>query len=195
MQNKTLSREAQVTSKVLRPRPELKALEKRLGTSILCRKYTKPEIHKWLWTKKNHLALFIPKVKLLSLVQLSATPWTVGLLHPWNFLGKSGLPFPSPGDLPNPGIEPGSPALQADALLSEPPENPFLYQRVQILKRCQASLPPIVSQKIINTSEGKINFLLLSFKKCSLNLPSCGYRKCQIFMEHGPFSKEVLGGS
>ena len=32
----------------------------------------------------------------------------------------SGLPFPSPGDLPNPGIEPGSPALQADALLSEP---------------------------------------------------------------------------
>ena len=34
----------------------------------------------------------------------------------WN-----GLPFPSPGDLPNPGVEPGSPALQADALLSEPP--------------------------------------------------------------------------
>ena len=31
---------------------------------------------------------------------------------------KSGLPFPSPGDLPNPGIEPGSPALQADALPS-----------------------------------------------------------------------------
>ena len=33
----------------------------------------------------------------------------------------SGLPFPSPGDLPDPGFEPGSPALQADALLSEPP--------------------------------------------------------------------------
>ena len=33
----------------------------------------------------------------------------------------SGLPFPSPGDLSNPGIEPGSPALQADALSSEPP--------------------------------------------------------------------------
>ena len=31
-----------------------------------------------------------------------------------------GLPFPSPGDLPNPGIEPGSPALQADSLPSEP---------------------------------------------------------------------------
>ena len=33
----------------------------------------------------------------------------------------SGLPFPSPGDLSNPGIEPGSPALQTDALPSEPP--------------------------------------------------------------------------
>ena len=33
----------------------------------------------------------------------------------------SGLPFPSPGDLPNLGIEPGSPALEADALTSEPP--------------------------------------------------------------------------
>ena len=36
----------------------------------------------------------------------------------------SGLPFPSPGDLLDPGIEPGSPALQADALPSEPPGNP-----------------------------------------------------------------------
>ena len=35
----------------------------------------------------------------------------------------SGLPFPSPGDLPNPGIEPMSPELQADALTSEPPGN------------------------------------------------------------------------
>ena len=33
----------------------------------------------------------------------------------------SGLPFPSPGDVPDPGIEPGSPALQTDSLLSEPP--------------------------------------------------------------------------
>ena len=33
----------------------------------------------------------------------------------------SGVPFPSPGDLPDPGIEPKSPAMQADALPSEPP--------------------------------------------------------------------------
>ena len=37
--------------------------------------------------------------------------------EPW-----SGLPFPSPVDLPNPGIEPGSPAMQADSLPSEPQE-------------------------------------------------------------------------
>ena len=58
-------------------------------------------------------------------------PWTEepgGLLqstgsqragHNW-----SGLPFPSPGDLPDPGIEPRSPALQTDALTSEPPGKP-----------------------------------------------------------------------
>ena len=37
----------------------------------------------------------------------------------------SGLPFPSPGDLPDPGIEPQSSALQADALTSEPRGKPF----------------------------------------------------------------------
>ena len=36
----------------------------------------------------------------------------------------SGLPFPSPGDLPDPGIEPRSPTLQVDSLLSEPPGKP-----------------------------------------------------------------------
>ena len=66
------------------------------------------------------------KVKLLSRVQLFATPWTIASQAPLSMgLSRqeywSGLPFPSPGDLPNPGIEPGSPALQADTLSSEPP--------------------------------------------------------------------------
>ena len=39
----------------------------------------------------------------------------------------SGLQFPYPGDFPNPGIKPGSPALQADSLLSEPPEKCRVY--------------------------------------------------------------------
>ena len=41
----------------------------------------------------------------------------------------SGLPFPPPGDLPNAGIEPGSPALQADSLPSEPPRKPPLGRK------------------------------------------------------------------
>ena len=36
----------------------------------------------------------------------------------------TGLPFPSPGDLPDPGVKPRSPALQVDSLLSEPPGKP-----------------------------------------------------------------------
>ena len=50
--------------------------------------------------------------------------YPTSLLSPWKFSGQeywSGLPFPSPGDHPNPGIEPGSPTLQADTLPSEPP--------------------------------------------------------------------------
>ena len=69
------------------------------------------------------------KVKSLSRVQLFATPWTVAYqaLQSMGFSRQEywiGLPFPSPGDLPNPGIEPGSPALQTDALPSEPPGKP-----------------------------------------------------------------------
>ena len=65
---------------------------------------------------------------LLSCVQLFATPWTIAhqALLSMGFSRQeywSGLPCPPPGDLPNVGIEPRSPALQADSLLSEPPEN------------------------------------------------------------------------
>ena len=45
----------------------------------------------------------------------------------------SGLPFPSPGDLPNPEVEPRSPALQADALPSEPPGKPIKRIRVSTI--------------------------------------------------------------
>ena len=66
------------------------------------------------------------KVKLLSLVRLFATPWTVAYQAPpfMEFSRQehwSELPFPSPGDLPNPGIEPRSPALQTDTFPFELP--------------------------------------------------------------------------
>ena len=61
-----------------------------------------------------------------SRVRLFATLWTVALQAPLSVgLSRqeywSGLPCPPPRDLPDPGMDPGSPALQADSLLSEPP--------------------------------------------------------------------------
>ena len=71
------------------------------------------------------------KVKSLCHVQLFATPWTVAYEAPASMgvsrqENWSGLPFPSPGDLPNPGIKAGSSALQTETLLSEPPGKPLL---------------------------------------------------------------------
>ena len=69
------------------------------------------------------------EVKSLSRVRLFVTPWTVAYQAPQSVEFSrqenwSGLPFPSPGYLPSPGIEPGSSALQADSLLSKPPGKP-----------------------------------------------------------------------
>ena len=74
---------------------------------------------------------------LLQPCPLFATPWTVAHQAPLS-MGfsrqeyQSGLPFPSPGDLPDPGIEPGalmSPALQAGSLPAEPSWNRLLDSR------------------------------------------------------------------
>ena len=59
----------------------------------------------------------------------STVPWTVAWQTPLSMEFSrqeywSGLPFPSPGNLPNPGIELGPPTLQADSLPSEPPRKP-----------------------------------------------------------------------
>ena len=70
------------------------------------------------------------KVKSLSHVRLFAIPWTV-VYQASLSMGFSrqeywsGLPFPSPGDLSDPGIKLRSPALQADALPCEPPGKPL----------------------------------------------------------------------
>ena len=100
-------------------------------------------------TKRDHFgksALYAVKVKVKSLsrVRLFVTPWTVARQAPQS-MGFSRqeywtvLPFPSPGDLPNPGIKPGSPSLRADALPSEPPGKPVKANAItrlsQILPR------------------------------------------------------------
>ena len=81
-------------------------------------------------------SLYNRKVKSLSRVRLFATPWTVACHAPSSMEFSrqeycSGLPFPSPGDLPDPGIEPGSPTLQADSLPSEPKQVENNYDHVK----------------------------------------------------------------
>ena len=75
-----------------------------------------------------------------SALSNSATPWTVAYqaLQSMGFSRQeywSGLPFHSPGDLPNPGIEPKSPTLQADALPTEPPKACFYYHNIFLKNR------------------------------------------------------------
>ena len=113
-----------------------------------------PNINTFYYTveKKSHLLLLaqVPSAKSLTIweaVKLTvvdeesesvsccvmsgsfATPWTVAHQAPFSVAFPkqdywSGLPFPSPGDLPDPGMESGFPALQPDSLLSEPPGKP-----------------------------------------------------------------------
>ena len=71
-------------------------------------------------------------VQLLSHVQLFVTPWTIACQAPLSLEFSrqeywSGLLFSSPWDLPNPGIEPGSPALQADSLPLSQQGSPINY--------------------------------------------------------------------
>ena len=71
------------------------------------------------------------KVLVAQLCPTLCDPWTVARQAPLSMGFPrqeywGGLPFPSPGDLPDPGIKPGSPTLQADSLPSEPPGKPPL---------------------------------------------------------------------
>ena len=93
------------------------------------------------------------EVKSLSRVQLFATPWTVAYQAPpsMGFSGQeywSGWPFPSPGDLPDPGIESGTPAFQAEALTSEPPGKS--YRKVTSTRKPSQTHSPSFSHSVLS---------------------------------------------
>ena len=95
-----------------------------------------------------YISVFVPapycrfvKVKSLSRVRLFATPWTVALqaLLSMGFSRQeywSGLLFPSPGDLPNPGIKPAPPTLEGEVLTTELPE-------VEVAQLCPTLCDPM----------------------------------------------------
>ena len=79
------------------------------------------------------------------------------------------MPFPSPGDLPDPGIEPGSPALQADALLSGPPgklnSTVVLFAvAAKLLQSCLTLCDPIDSSAVPGILQaGTLEWVAISF--------------------------------
>ena len=106
-------------------------------------------------------------------------PWTVAHQAPpsMGFSRQehlSGLPFPSPGDLPDPGIEPRSPTLQADALTSAPPGKPPCIPNLVISYylnccHCGLSLPAVLSDHMgcfvyscVNYNENNVCLIYLS---------------------------------
>ena len=112
-------------------------------------------------------------MKSFSCVRVFATPWTVAYQAPpsMGFSRQeywSGVPFPSPGDLPDPGIEPGSPTFQADALTSEPPGKPRGLSIVTLnLRNYDLKVKPISLQKDFSKD---FTTLCVCFE--SLSLPS-----------------------
>ena len=105
-----VSRLAQSTDRALAPRPHGSLLWERQGFLIFLMRGERQK----------------RKMESLRRVRLFVTLWTVARQAPLSMRFSkqgcwSGVPFPSPGDLPNPGIEPRPPTLQADALPSAPP--------------------------------------------------------------------------
>ena len=117
----------------------------------------------------------------------------------------SGLPFPSPGDLPDSGIEPGSPALQADSSLSEPSGKPpsIQFSSVQLLSRVRlfatpwiaahrASLSITISQSsprltsIKSVMPSSHLILVVPFSSCPQSLPASeSFPMSQLFARGG----------
>ena len=90
------------------------------------------------WHTETEVSTFIlwNRCESLSRVRHFVTPWTVAHQAPLSIGFPrqeywSGYPCPPPRDLPNPGTEPGSPALQADSLPSEPPGNPSVVYKTE----------------------------------------------------------------
>ena len=113
------------------------------------------------------------KVKSLSRLQLFATPWTVDY-QARSSMGFSrqeywsGLPFPSPGDLHDPGIEPGLPIFQADALTSEPPgkaQECSNYRTIELISHASRVMLKILQARLEQYMNHELSDVQAGFRK------------------------------
>ena len=139
--------------------------------------------------EKHHTGIWIhlplwkvsQSVKSLSRVQLFVTPWTATHQAPQSMGFSrqeywSGSPFPSPGDLPNPGIEPRSPALGADALTSEPPGKPSSSTDINPLMQLPYSMNKWPQERSVHFFSKKQTRSILGFVgqlSSAANTPLC----------------------
>ena len=120
--------------------PRIECVLERYGSihwfdNYLLRLHPALTLGEWIYS-----ALHLCMLSCFSCVQLFVTLWTVAHQPPlfMEFSRQeywSGLPFPSPGDLPDPVIEAGSPALQSNSLPSEPPGKPPIQNKKCFLKK------------------------------------------------------------
>ena len=102
---------------------------------------------------------------MLSHVRLFATLWTIQSMELTRPKYWSGEPFPSPGDLPNPGIKPGSPALQADSLPAELSGKLSFWKRIDT---CITDSPCCMPET--NTTLQINSKIKIKFKKCIIHV-------------------------
>ena len=107
-------------------------------------------------------------------VQLLEIPWTIAHQAPLSMgLSQqeywSGLTFPSPGDLPNPGIKPASPALQADSFTAEPSGKPSECYTHQILPAYLLSVKCPISKSPTNDNHFYNFYNVFNVNFCNLS--------------------------
>ena len=124
----------------------------------------------------------------VKVTQLCLTRWPHGLYSPWNSLGQNTeVGFASPVDLPDPGIKPGSPTLQAGSLpteLSEPVSTPILSMRPQRLEKVKPSVPCHPLKEELELKHRRACMYAKSFQSC----PAL----CDL-MDYGPPGSSVHG--
>ena len=126
---------------------------------------------------------------MLSRVRLFETPWIVAHQTPLSMGFSrqecwSGLTFPSPGDLPNPGIQPESPVLWADSLPSEPPGNPPVDQRYSpVLGRPSFIISPQITLVWLMSHLASLS-RWTNLHSESANLSACQSQLSPIHMTH-----------